>query len=97
MGQTTTDHVPGPDVQIIGGVPVVVGWRFTIGQGSPGSHVFSPTVARAAMRDRAAPKMAHGDVSGARADLGPAVCDWLDALGQGARDACYEALAELGR
>ena len=96
MGQTSTNHGAGPDVQIIGGEPVVVGWRFTISQGSPGSHVFSPTVTRSAMK-AAAGKMAQGDTSGARVELGSAVCDWLDALGQDARAACYEALAELGR
>jgi len=96
MGQTTTDHGAGPDVQIVGGVPTVIGWRFSISQGSPASHVFSPAVSRGTMKS-AAGKMAQGDTSGARVELGPAVCDWLDALGQDARAACYEALAELGR
>ena len=95
-GSNTENHVPGPDVQIISGTPTVIGWRFTISKASPGSHVFSPTVTRAVMKS-AAGKMAQGDTSGARGDLGTAVCDWLDGLAQGARDACYEGLAELGR
>lgn len=90
MGATVTNHTFGPQVEI--GIRPVR-WGFSVGRKHPAHHDFSPTVDQQTAL-RALARLRSEGLTGALAELGAPLHDWLMSRPLGERLELYAALAE---